>query len=186
MKGPEDAVLVCSCLGGDSRSFEVLVDRYYKILYNVALRMLHDAEDARDVTQTAFVKAYENLASYRREHKFFSWIYRILTNEALNALARRKPFGPLDERIVADQKGPEEEYEENRLSQIIGVALMRVSLEHREVLILRHFLDCSYEEIGSILGIPEKTVKSRLFAARRHMARLLSDLGAKAPESRRG
>jgi RNA polymerase sigma-70 factor (ECF subfamily) len=186
MTRPEDAALVRACLEGDPRSFEVLVDRYYKILYNVALRMLHDAEDARDVTQTAFLKAYEKLATYRPEHKFFSWIYRILANEALNTLARRKPLEPLGEQFIAGQKGPDEEYEESRVSQVIGAALMRVSIEHREVLILRHFLAYSYQEIGSILGIPEKTVKSRLFAARRQMGRLLPDLGATAPESRKG
>jgi RNA polymerase sigma-70 factor (ECF subfamily) len=178
MTGPDDRSLVRDCLAGDARSFEVLVDRYYKLLFNVAWRMLHDAEDARDVTQGAFLKAYEKLATYDPKHKFFSWIYRILVNESLNFQQRRKPQEPLDGALVARQKGPDEEYEERRVSEAIGAALMRLSIDHREVLILRHFLALSYAEMSSVLGIPEKTVKSRLFAARKTMGGILVDLGA--------
>ncbi len=186
MTRPDDAALVRACLEGDPRAFEVLVDRYYKILFNVAVRMLHHEEDGRDATQTAFLKAYEKLPTYRPEHKFFSWVYRILVNEALNMLARRRPQEPVDDRIVTSQKGPEQDYEESQLSRVIGEALMRVSIEHREVLILRHFLALSYDEIGAIVGIPPKTVKSRLFAARKHMGRLLPGMAASTPESRKG
>jgi RNA polymerase sigma-70 factor (ECF subfamily) len=180
MTAADDRRLIQESLAGEPRSFEVLVDRYYKVLYNVALRVLHDAEDARDATQSTFLKAYQKLGTFDPEHKFFSWIYRILMNEALNQLQRRRPMEPLDATIVAPQKGPDEELDASRTSDAIGAALMRVSLDHREVLILRHFLALSYLEISSVLGLPEKTVKSRLFAARRHLGDLLLERGAAA------
>jgi len=186
MTRPDDRSLVSECLAGDPRAFEVLVDRYYKVLYNVALRMLHDVEDARDTTQVAFLKAYEKLATFDPQYKFFSWIYRILVNETINVLARRRPVTPVSEDLVSRGKGPDEEYEEQSTSERIGAALMQISIEHREVLILRHFHSLSYAEIAALVGVPEKTVKSRLFAARRHLGKLLLDRGATARGAHEG
>jgi RNA polymerase sigma-70 factor (ECF subfamily) len=180
MTDADDRRLIQECLAGRPRSFEALVERYYKVLFNVALRMLHDREDARDVTQSAFLKAFVKLASFDPEHKFFSWIYRILVNEALDALARRRPQQPLDPETAAPQKGADELLDDSRTSDAIGVALMRVSLDHREVLILRHFLSLSYAEMSVVLGLPEKTVKSRLFSARRSLGEVLLARGAPA------
>lgn len=179
MKTEDDRTLVEECLAGNSRSFEILVDRYYKVLFNVAYRMLHEPEDARDVTQTAFLKAYEKLSTYDPQHKFFSWIYRIVVNESLNQLARRRPQEPVHTQIEARDKGPDEELDASRMSDAIGRALMRVTLDHREVLILRHFLSLSYQEMSSVLGLPEKTVRSRLFAARRQLGGILIVRGAR-------
>ena len=175
MTSEDDKDLARRCLEGNARSFETLVDKYYKVLFNVALRMLNDAEEARDVTQGAFLKAYEKLATYDARYKFFSWIYRILVNEALNTLARRRPQEPLDDQQVSRRKGPDEEYEERRLSDEIGAALMRLSIDHRQVLVLRHFVGMSYGEMGTVLGLPEKTVRSRLYAARRVLSTILVD-----------
>jgi RNA polymerase sigma-70 factor (ECF subfamily) len=151
-----------------------LVERYYKVLFNVALRLVNDSEEARDITQTTFMKAFEKIGTYDARHKFFSWIYRILINESLNLLNRRKPREPLDPDLVARGDTPEEEFEKLRLSQRVQAALTHLSIEHRQVLVLRHFADLSYKEIGSVLRLQEKTVKSRLFSARRQLCTVLS------------
>ena len=169
----DDRSLVRESLRGDSRAFETLVERYYKVLYNIAFRMVNDSEDALDITQATFMKAYDKLSTYDPKYKFFSWIYRIMTNESLNFIGRRRPQEPLDLELAAAQKNPQEEYEGRRLSEAVQSALMRLSPDHRQVLVLRHFVTLSYKEISSALGLPEKTVKSRLFAARRQLGAIL-------------
>lgn len=178
MSGADDRSLARDFVQGHRESFDLLVERYYKVLFNVALRMVNDYEEARDITQTTFMKAYEKIDTYDPKHKFFSWIYRILINESLNQLHRRRPREPLDARLVAREKTPQEEYETNRLSKAVQTALLQLSTEHRQILALRHFGDLSYKEIGSVLEIPEKTVKSRLFSARRRLCAIL--IGGKA------
>ena len=96
MDDGDDAELVNRCLSGDQLAFEPLVTRYQKVLFNVALRMVGNYEDARDIAQTAFVKAFEKLDTYDPRYRFFSWIYRIMMNESLNYLQRRKFHEPLD------------------------------------------------------------------------------------------
>jgi len=173
MTGLEDSSLVRDCVQGHSQAFDVLVDRYYKVLFSVALRIVGDPEEARDITQTTFMKAYEKLHTYDPSHKFFSWIYRIAVNESLNTRGRRRPSESLDLQLVARGDTPEQDYERNRLQETIQVALMKLSMEHREVIVLRHFGDLSYKDIASALAISEKTVKSRLFEARRQLCTIL-------------
>ena len=158
---------------GRSEAFDVLVDRYYRVLFSVALRIVNDPEEARDITQTTFMKAYEKLHTYDPNHKFFSWIYRIAVNESLNSKGRRHPSEPVDTQLVARGDTPEQDYEKNRLQETIQAALMKLSLDHRQVVVLRHFGDLSYKDIASALAISEKTVKSRLFEARRQLCTIL-------------
>ena len=89
MTDVDDVTLVRRCIDGDNVAFESLLDRYQGRIFNAVLRMVHDWDDARDLTQTVFVKAYENLRRYDPKYKFFSWIYRIAMNESLNFVARR-------------------------------------------------------------------------------------------------
>jgi len=162
----DDGSLVRRCCGGDRRAFEVLVARYQKTVYNAALRMLHDREEARDVVQTVFLKAYENLDGYDPKFKFYSWLYRIALNESIDTLQRRRPIGALDLDAPDDGPGPEEAVGQGQARDGLLRALMTLSTEYRAVVVLRHFVDCSYEDMAQILGVPEKTVKSRLFSAR--------------------
>jgi len=170
---------VRECLEGNSRSFEVLVDRYYKVLFNSAYRIVNDREDARDITQATFLKAYEKLSTYDPRHKFFSWIYRIMVNESLNLVYRRKPQQPLDPAIVSPYRNPDEDYERRRRSESVQAALLQLAPEQRHVVVLRHFAELSYKEMSWVLGIPEKTVKSRLFSARRQLGAILIGRGAR-------
>ena len=148
------------------------------MLYNGSYRMVGNPEDARDVVQITFMKAYEKLHTYKPEFKFFSWIYRIMVHESLNHLGRRRPQESLDVRLVARGDDPETECAKHELSEAVSAALMRLSKEHRVVVVLRHFVGYSYQEMSEVLGIPAKTVKSRLYTARRQLGALLFDRSA--------
>lgn len=178
MSTPDDAVLIRQCLEGDSGAFGALIDRYQRPLYNTALRMTGDSEEARDITQDAFVKAYEQLRNYRPEHKFFSWIYRILMNDALNHLKQRKQTRALDANMASHERLPDEEFDARRQSKRIEKALRELSFDQRVVIVMRYFNDMSYLEMSTILSLPEKTVKSRLYSARQNLSVVLSQMGA--------
>lgn len=163
----DDNDLVTGCLGGDEHAFEVLLIRYQGAVYNAVLRMVRNRDEAGDLTQTTFLKAYERLSTFDSDQKFFSWLYRIAINEAINHLKRRGRLEPLDGEWASNASSPEATLVTSDLSGHIQDALMTISSEYRAVLVLRHFEDCSYDEIAHIVGVPEKTVKSRLFTARR-------------------
>ncbi len=154
------------CRDGDRAAFEQLVVRYQKPVFNAALRLLRDPEDARDVAQTTFLKAFEHLADYDRSFKFYSWIYRIAVNQALNVLASKKSFGEMSGEEADESPGPEQQVEDEQMSRAIEDELMRINPELRTVIVLRHFMHLSYHDMGDILMLPEKTVKSRLYSAR--------------------
>ena len=173
-QGADDASLIGRCLRGDEGAFETLVTRYQRVLFNVALRMLGDREDARDATQNTFVKAYQNLKTFDGAHRFFSWVYRILLNECLNVRRARRPHAPIVD-VPARGEGPLDALETAERRRQVQAAVLTLPTEYREVIILRHFAALSYDEIGATLGIPAKTVKSRLHTARQRLGQLLCD-----------
>jgi len=172
MQDQDDGVLAARAAGGDTSAFEALVSRYERVLFRVAHRMLGDYADAADATQTAFVKAYEKLGSFDPRYRFYSWIYRILLNECLNARRGARALEP----ILVDLPGagsPHDGVEARERRQLVQQALMKLPPEYRQVIVLRHFGDLSYEDIAEILDIPAKTVKSRLYTARQRLTELL-------------
>jgi RNA polymerase sigma-70 factor (ECF subfamily) len=177
----DDETLVQRCLSGDTEAFGELVSRYERPLFNVALRMLRDREEARDATQNAFVKAWQHLDQFDRSRRFFSWLYRIALNESLNRATRRKRSEPLDERLVDRGESPAEGAERTEQAVLLDRAVARLSDIYREVIVLRHWLDLSYDEIAEALHVPAKTVKSRLFSARARLGEILREMGFDAP-----
>ena len=173
-----DAARVRDCLAGDPQAFAALVGQYEKPVYNVALRMLRNPEDARDIAQSVFMKAYQNLANYDPQYKFYSWIYRMAINESLNILrVRDRNAGPVDERLPADDAGPPDLLADDQQRDVVLEAVERLKPEHRAVIVLRYFVDRNYEDIGEILGIDAKTVKSRLYTARQLLKEQLGTRG---------
>jgi RNA polymerase sigma-70 factor (ECF subfamily) len=173
-----DAGRVRDCLAGDQRAFAALVEQYEKPVYNVALRMLRNPEDARDIAQSVFLKAYQNLSNYDPQYKFYSWIYRMAINESLNILrVRGRDEGPVDARIPADGAGPSELAAECQARDVVLDALSRLKPEYRAVIVLRYFVDRGYADMGEILGIDAKTVKSRLYTARQLLKEQLASHG---------
>lgn len=153
------------------------MDAYGRPVFNLALRMLGDREDARDLTQVVFVKAYQKLGTFDGRSRFFSWLYRIAINESLNLLGRRRRHVELDERLVSEERLPEERAQASEEERMVQGALMDLTAEHRQVIVLRHFLDLSHAEMGAILQLPEKTVKSRLHSARTRLGEVLRRRG---------
>ena len=170
---PDDAVLAERAATGDERAFEALVLRYEGPLFRVALRMLGEHDEAKDATQAAFIKAYQKLESFDRQFRFFSWIYRILLNECLNRRRNRRPHEPIAANLAAAGGTPLEALESSERRRRVQDAVMTLAVEYREVIVLRHFVDLSYDDIAATLGIPEKTVKSRLYTARQRLMELL-------------
>ncbi|NUM75769.1 sigma-70 family RNA polymerase sigma factor [candidate division KSB1 bacterium] len=175
MTESSDLTLVRQCLEGQRDAFGMLVMRHHKAVFNVTLRMIKDVQDAQDVVQTVFLKAYEKLGTFDARFKFFSWIYRMAVNESLNFLKRRRRWEGLDEG--RDYAAAAETVEENDMGQTIQNALMFLKVEHRAVIILKHLEGLSYEEIAFILEVPTKTVKSRLFSARQMLKTILLKQG---------
>jgi RNA polymerase sigma-70 factor (ECF subfamily) len=168
----DDSLLVAQCLAGDTSAFRPLVERYQRVLFTVALRMLGDYDEATDAAQSAFVRAFERLATYDRTHKFFSWLYRILVNECLNLQRARRGREPLDPGM-AGTDNPLESLQASERRARVKMAVARLPRAQREVIVLRHFAELSYQEIAELTDLPEKTVKSRLYDARQQLGRTL-------------
>lgn len=166
--------LVNRCLLGDADAFGMLVTQYQFAMYNTVLRIVGDPDEAKDITQTAFIKAWEKLNTYKPEHRFFSWLYRIMINEALNSVRSAKVrmelkpdtvyVAPADEEMIRQE-------ESDGISRAIG----QLSPDYKAVILMRHFEDLSYREMSNILEIDEKTVKSRLYSARMKLRDLLAE-----------
>ena len=136
------------------------------------MHLIRNYDDSEEITQTVFVKAYENLNSYNPKYKFFSWLYRITVNETLNFSKKRSYTEEINENITNDEENPDEIYYQTEKGEKIQDALMELDMLYRIPVVLKHFLNYSYKELSDLLGIPEKTVKSRLFTGRQ----LLKDI----------
>ena len=168
----EDFNLVRDCLKGNGKSYEIIVEKYHKIIFRLANKFVKDFDDAEEITQSVFVKAYENLNDYNPKYKFFSWLYRITVNESINFGKRRKNVEEISENLSSVENDPEKIYDSNELSDNITDALMELDMNYRFPVVLKHFLNYSYKELSYLLDVPEKTVKSRLFTGRQ----LLKDI----------
>lgn len=165
MAGASDKELIEKCLQGNNRAFDELVDRYQLTMYRTALSVIKDPEVAKDVTQNGFIKAWEKLEKYDPEYKFYSWLYRIIINEALNKVRSEKNT----ERISPNEKGDKTPFQKiirKEENQQLYEAIEALDKKFSSVIYLRHFEELSYKEIANVLDIDEKRVKSRLYGAR--------------------
>ena len=167
--GPDDD-WVRRAQAGDRKAFSELVRRYQDRVYRHLLRMLGSHDDALELTQDAFVKAWQALPQWQPEAQFRTWLIRIANNTALDALRRRKlvEFVPLEDSFDAPDSGPDPERQAQATQEVrqLEASLKRLAPEHREILLLREVEEMSYEEIGRVLSLSEGTVKSRLARAR--------------------
>ncbi len=173
---------------GDANAFEYLVAAYEKNVYNLALRMTGSPEDAEDMAQEAFLKAYSSLDSFRGDSKFSVWLYRIVSNVCLDFLRRQKKRQSFSLSMEDDDgeetelelpdlsRLPEEELEKKLTRDAVRRGLAQLPEDARQILLLREIQGLSYEEIGETLGLEPGTVKSRIFRARKKLcAFLLAD-----------
>lgn len=185
MTTQEERRVIAQVLGGDKDRFEALVRAHETLVYNLALGLLSDPQDALDASQEAFLRAYRALPSFRGDSKFSVWLYRLTYNVCMDMLRRRSrearlSLSPLDETAmqVPDQgPGPDQTLEDKELRQAVRAALGQLEPEFRQILTLRELGGLSYEEIGAATGLGPGTVKSRLFRARRKIADILTAWG---------
>ncbi len=167
-----DRALVLRYLDGELAAGDQLVGRHLRRMFNVALRMLGNVQDAEDVTQTAFGNAFAALGSYDPKYRFFSWIYRMTVNASLNTLKRRRDAVSLDGKFDVPAASTSTESAADA-EDLVGRALLELKPGDRAVVVLRHLEALSYEEMADALGVPVKTVKSRLFTARQRLREVL-------------
>lgn len=177
MNNNRDHELINRCRQGDRVALGQLVKEYERPIYNAAYRVVGSPDDAADVTQVVFLKVFERLDQYNSKFKFFSWIYRIAINEAINHRNRTRNEQVLEEEQFVSADSPENSMNDQQLSDVMQSSLMELQEDYRVVVVLRHFSDLSYRDISEVLHIPEKTVKSRLYSARQIMKNLLADRG---------
>lgn len=177
MNRDQEKALVESCQKGDREALEQLVRQMQKPIYNAAYRMLGNPDLAADITQTTFLKVFENIQRFDHQHRIFSWTYRIAMNESIDQLNSSKRVEPLTDMPASDSASPGKQAAASQLADEVQAALMELAEDHRAVITLRHFSDRSYADISEILQIPEKTVKSRLFSARQQLKSKLQEHG---------
>src|SRR5512145_1244925 len=166
MGQPSDEALAQRTLTGDTDAFAVLVDRYQRTVYNLAYRMLDNAQEAEDVTQEVFIRTYQSLRRYDPSRRFFSWIYRIAINCCLTA--RSKPsarsLDPATEAALLDPALlPEQQVARSEMRMAVRRAIVQLPAHERSLVALRYGADLSYEEIAATMQLPLGTVKNRLF-----------------------
>ncbi len=174
---PPDGDLVALTLRGDSEAFATLVERYDRAVYHLAYRTLHDVEEARDVTQEAFFKAFRSLRTFKAGAKFSTWIFAITYHACCDRLSRRKHYSgdELPERADAGP-GPEQRVIALDEASRLRAAIDALPEKYRTVVTLFHLQGKQYEEIATVLGLPMGTVKTHLFRAKEQLRRLLSGM----------
>jgi RNA polymerase sigma-70 factor (ECF subfamily) len=173
--------LIEQSLRGDQLAFSALMARYTGAVYNLAYRMLGDAQDAEDASQEIFLRAYTHLASFDRARKFSTWLLSIGSNHCIDRLRRqRMAWMTLDDvayAVPSEARGPEEQAEASETRDAVQRALLRIPEHYRQVLVLRYWNDFSYDEIGQATGLTEATIKTRLHRARHMLAEALAAEG---------
>jgi RNA polymerase sigma-70 factor (ECF subfamily) len=187
--GPEaDHELVRATLDGDATAYRCLVERYQGRIYSVVFGMVRNPEDARELSQDAFVKAYKNLSRFRLESSFYTWLCRIAMNVSIDHLRRQKlrRTEAFEEGIASrdgtgvislahHREDPRRNLERKRLRERIIAEVEKLPDDQRQVIILREIDGLPYKDIADIMGIPEGTVMSRLYYARKKLQSALKE-----------
>ncbi|HVE56338.1 MAG TPA: sigma-70 family RNA polymerase sigma factor [Pyrinomonadaceae bacterium] len=182
-----DVELIAKAISGREDGFEELVRRYQRPITNYVFRMLNDYDASLDVTQEVFIKVYNSLERYSSEYKFSTWLYRIAHNAAIDYIRRRSPNeqsietenkdGAYQLQIESPNPTPEQERERSEWRTEIEAVVKCLPSVYRELILLRHAQDLSYDEIAEITNLPLGTVKNRLFRAREMMREIFIERG---------
>jgi len=181
----DDRRLIAECLGGRRDAYGELVSRYQVRLYNAALRLVQSPDDAADVVQDAFLNAFLSLHTFKGDAEFFTWLYRIAFNTAVSLKRKKRPAlsldmhsgeGGIDPDDPSEYVKPGAAIERSEDERQLGVAIERLSPEHREVLLMKDIDGLKYEEIAELLRVPVGTIRSRLHRARLELRDLLVPL----------
>jgi RNA polymerase sigma-70 factor (ECF subfamily) len=177
MNSDIDHDLIEQCLDGDDQAFEKLLFKYQKIVFNLIYRLVQDYDDAEDLAQTVFLKVYQNLGSYNKKHRFYSWLYRIAVNESLNFIAYHRRKEELQDSFISTEETPDKVADNHDRNARIESILSELNPDYRLLIILRHYLDYSYQDMAEVLQLPLKKIKSRLYMARQILAEMMIKKG---------
>ncbi|MDQ2085267.1 sigma-70 family RNA polymerase sigma factor [Herbivorax sp. ANBcel31] len=180
--------LIEQAKSGSIEAFEQLIEKCQKKVFNIAFKMMGNYEDASELAQEAFIKAYKSIKKFKGDSLFSTWIYRITTNVCLDELRKRKnkKVISLDEYIKYDGEeikrqvkdespGPEKVFEKREIKNIMKKCIDSLPIEYKTVVVLRDIQGFSYEEIAKIIKCPEGTVKSRINRARKALKDILKN-----------
>jgi RNA polymerase sigma-70 factor (ECF subfamily) len=187
---PDDIALVRRCQKGDARAFEQLVIKYRGKVFSMIYGMVQNEQDAWDLAQEGFIKAWRSIHRFKGQASFYTWLYRIVTNVAIDSLRRKgfKKAAEFDDQIAATEVAPgcktlptpdplpHHRLEREEIRQRIERAINKLSPEHRAVIMMKEIEELQYNEISEALGCSIGTVMSRLFYARKKLQTLLKDV----------
>ena len=176
---------ISDCQEGKKESFRVLVEKYKVRAYYAALVYTGNQEEALDISQEAFYRAYKSINKFKPGKNFYTWLYQIIRNLCINHYHRKKKrnvvFSDIEdtknnEIFISPAEKPDEIFEEHELRDVLWNALYQLKEEDREIIILKEYQDLSYKEIADTLQIPVGSVMSRLYYARQKLAKLLEGI----------
>ena len=176
----EDPDLIAKARRGKVEAYNLLISRWEKRVFNYLLRLVGDREDALDLSQEAFLKAYQNLRQLQDDSRFGPWLFRIAHNEAFSHLRRKRPEDPLEGQMDRSASSPRVLPIE--LSLAVETALSRLSADQKEAVLLKIYQGFKFEEMAQILSCPVSTVKSRLYSALELLKEILAPIDTRGVE----
>lgn len=184
----DDRILIEQALAGNEKAYRLLLNRHKDAIYRMIVKIVHSQEEAWDLVQETFMKAFGSLSTYKSQYRFTTWLYKIAANSCIDFLRKKRldsfsldqPLETKDGEVTIElpdwTHNPEADLTSKQKSISIDEAIGSLPQKYREVIDLRHKQDKSYEEISQILGIPVGTVKARIFRARELLKRKLKTL----------
>jgi RNA polymerase sigma-70 factor (ECF subfamily) len=185
----EDRALIARAQAGEVDAFRRLVERHQRHAFALALALVRDENDARELVQEAFLRAFKNLSTFQRDSSFFTWLYRIVTNLGIDLLRKpgRQVREPAEEAAATDGDvdipflgrydgaDPVEALRRREIAERLQTAFDQLPSYHRAVIVMRELEGLSYEEMASVMNVSKGTIMSRLFHARKKLQRVLAD-----------
>lgn len=183
----EDNRMIDEALGGNQASYEKLMKKYYQLIYNLVYRMISKKEDVEDLTQEAFIKAFNSLKNFDKQFSFSTWLFKIATNNAIDYLRKKKlSTFSIDKQIESDdsdysfeipdsENKPDKHIMDKEMRKILDEAIESLPPKYKQVIVMRHKGELEYEEIAKELKLPLGTVKAHIFRGRELMNKYLKD-----------
>jgi RNA polymerase sigma-70 factor (ECF subfamily) len=173
----DETLLIGQIVSGQKELFRLLVHRYQQAVHSIGLSFFRNVEDTADFVQDVFLKAFRNLASFQGKSRFSTWLYRIAYNTAVNGVTRRKEYRSLaGDDEPETENTPEEQVLKAAAKDAVREAVRELPEKYRICVDLFFFYDRSVKEIGVITGLPENTIKSHVFRAKKLLRKKLGDL----------